>query len=74
MEGGRSPAFMVNGLFQHAQFLADFDKGGDTFVEMFLFVSGGNLNADTRLSFGYHRIVESGYENAFFLQLDSGAS
>ena len=55
-------------LLDYVQFFSDFDKCGNCFIQMFCFVAGGQLYADTCLVFRYYRIVETGYVNVFFLQ------
>ena len=58
-------------LFDYAQFFTNFGEGGDTFVEVLGFVSGGNLYTDTGLVFRYYRIVETSNEDTLFLHLGS---
>gem|GEM_PF-1993007 len=48
--------------------LTDLLEGFQGFVEMFLFVSGGNLHADAGLAFWHNRIVETYYVNSFLKQ------
>lgn len=59
---------MKQGLFNHAQLLAYLGEGGDGFVEVFLFMGGTELNANTRLSLGNNREEEADHINSLIQQ------
>ena len=64
----RSLSRLLQGLFQHTEFLADFDECGDALVEVFALVCCGNLYADAGLTLGNDGIEKSGDIDAFLLK------
>ena len=62
-------AFLIQHLFQDSKFFSNLHKRGDALVEVLTLVGGAHLYADAGLALRHHRIVESGDEDAFFLQL-----
>ena len=63
--------FRVRNLFYYAQFFAYFGEGGNAFVQVRALVGGRDLYADTGLSLGNYRVVETGNVDAFVQQTGS---